>query len=274
MSTAAVPAGTGYSPAQIRHAYGVDGLTVTGAGQTIAVTVALGSPTIQSDLNTFCSSFGLPTTTITIAYPTGTPTTSDPEWALETSLDVEWAHAMAPGAKILLCVAATSALDDVLAAVDYGSAHASQVSMSWVFDEFAGETGYDTHFSKAGVSFVGASGDDGLGAEWPAASPYVTGVGGTTLSLDATGNVLSETAWSGSDGGPGSVFAEPSYQTQWQSSGQRDTPDVSCLGDPNSGVAVYDSTMVGRATGWMEIGGTSAGAAMWNGLLALARASG
>ena len=249
----------GYTPAQIRHAYGVDRVTGTGSGQVIALVDAYGSPTIQADLNTFCTKYGLPKTTVQIAYPQGKPYQNNGGWALETSLDVEWAHAIAPGATILLVVANSDGFSPLLAAIDYAAQHASQVSMSWAGSEFSGETSDDSHFNKSGVSFFSAAGDSGVGAQWPAVSPFVTGVGGTTLSLDASGNIRSETAWSGSNGGPSSYETEPSFQTGWQSGGRRETPDVCYDGDPNTGVEVYDSTPYQRYTGWSIVGGTSAG---------------
>src|SRR5689334_662687 len=177
----------GYSPAQIRHAYGFDQSPSTGYGQTIAIVDAYGSPTIQNDLNAFCARFGIRTQYIQIAYPTGRPATVDQGWALETALDVEWAHAIAPGAGILLVVARSNSFADLLPAVDYAATHARQVSMSWGAPEFAGETAYDYHFNRPGVTFTASSGDNGAGVEWPAAAPYVTSVGGTTLRLDSTG---------------------------------------------------------------------------------------
>ncbi len=266
-------------PKQIQHAYGFDQLAAPGAynslgaGQTIAIVVAYGSATIQSDLNTFCAQYGLPTTTVQIAYPTGVPSVRDPGWALETALDVEWAHAIAPGATILLVVANTASFGNLLSCVDYAANRARQVSMSWGAPEFFYERYYDYHFSnKSGVTFTASSGDNGAGVEWPAASPYVTSVGGTTLYLDSSNNLISETAWSGSGGGISSYEFEPSCQYAWQSSGHRSVPDVSYDGDPNSGMAVYDSTAYQGYTGWWTVGGTSAGAPQWAALVAIANA--
>jgi subtilase family serine protease len=262
----------GLAPSQIRHAYGFDQLTSTGAGQTIAIVDAYGSPTIQKDLNTFCSQFHLPPTMVQIAYPTGKPAQANGGWALETSMDVEWAHAIAPGATILLVVAKTATYGNLLTAVDYAAAHARQVSMSWGSSEFSGETSYDYHFNQPGITFTASSGDNGAGVEWPAASPYVTSVGGTTLYLDSSNNIISESAWSGSGGGISSDEVEPACQSVWQSTGWRTVPDVSYDADPNSGVAVYDSTVYSGHTGWWEVGGTSAGAPQWAALVALANA--
>ena len=264
----------GYSPAQIRHAYGFDQFTSTGAGQMIAIVDAYGSPTIQNDLNVFCKQFGLPATTVKIYYPQGKPLRSDSGWALETSLDVEWAHAIAPQATIVLVVAKTASLSYLLGAVDYAvGLGAKQVSMSWGASEFSSESGYDYHFNRAGVTFCASSGDSGAGVDWPAVSPYVVGVGGTTLNLDSSGNVLSESGWSGSGGGTSAYVAEPSWQVEWQSSGHRMVPDVSYDADPNTGFPVYDSTAYSGVKGWFQVGGTSAGSPQCAAMMALVNQS-
>jgi subtilase family serine protease len=253
-----------YTPAQIRHAYGFDQLSATGANQKIAIVDAYGNASIQSDLNTFCSQFGLSSTTVQII---GNNTSTDTGWALETALDVEWAHAIAPGATIILSVAASSSSSDLLNAVDAAvSAGATVVSMSWGGPEFSGMSYYDNHFNRSGVTFTASSGDSGAGVEWPAVSPYVIAVGGTSLYLDSNGNRTSETAWSGSGGGISSYYGEPAFQIGWQTSNQRSVPDVSYLADPNTGVYVYDSVN----GGWYAVGGTSAGAPQWAALIALA----
>ncbi len=253
-----------YSPAQIRHAYGFDQLSGTGAGQKIAIVDAYGNASIQSDLNTFCAQFGLSSTTVQIL---GSNTGGDAGWAMETALDVEWAHAIAPGATIILSVARSSSLDDLMSAVDASvNAGATVVSMSWGAGEFSGMPYYDSHFNRANVSFTASSGDGGAGVEWPAVSPYVLAVGGTSLYLDSNGNRTSETAWSGSGGGISAYYSIPSYQSGWETSGARGVPDVSFVADPATGVLVYDLIN----GGWLVVGGTSAGAPQWAGLIALA----
>ncbi len=263
----------GYSPAQIRHAYGFDQITGNGAGQTIAIVDAYGSPTLANDLAVFCNTFGLPQTTLNIYYPQGAPP-ADNGWALETSLDVQWAHAIAPGAKIAVVVAKSSSLSDLLGAVDYAvnTVGAKQVSMSWGAGEFRSETRNDSHFNKTGVAFFASSGDNGSGVLWPGVSPYVVSVGGTTLNIDSTGTVISETAWSGSGGGVSIYESKPSYQNGWQSASKRTVPDVSYNADPNTGFPVYTSNYNGSA-GWITVGGTSAGAPQWAAQQALVNAS-
>jgi subtilase family serine protease len=252
-----------YSPAQLRHAYGVDQLAATGTNQKIAIVDAYGNANIQNDLNTFCSQFGLNSTTIQIL---GNNSGTQSGWALETALDVEWAHAIAPGATIILSVAATSSFGDLLNAVDAAvNAGATVVSMSWGSGEFSGMSIYDNHFNRPNVTFTASSGDSGAEVEWPAASPYVIAVGGTTLYLDGSNNRSSESGWSGSGGGLSSYYSAPAFQTGWQTSGHRAGPDVSYVADPNTGMSVYDSSN----GGWFVVGGTSAGAPQWAALVAL-----
>jgi subtilase family serine protease len=258
---------TGYTPAKIRHAYGFDLVTGTGTGQTIAIIEAYGSPTIQSDLNKFCTTFGIPTTTLSIYYPQGVPP-ANTGWALETSLDVEWAHAIATGAKIVLVVAKSAISTDLLAAVDFAvGLGAKQIAMSWGTPQFSGQSYYDYHFNKTGVTFTASSGDSSS-VFWPASSTYVVGVGGTHLVLDTVGNVTSETAWSSSGGGISLYVPKPVYQNGWQSATKRTSPDVSYDADPATGVSVYMTNYYG-ATGWLSCGGTSAGPPQWAALFAL-----
>lgn len=260
----------GYSPAQISYAYQFYQLPGNGTGQKIAIIDAYGSPTIQHDLDTFCTTFGVPKTTLNILYPQGKVSRIDSGWALETSLDVEWAHAIAPGAQIMLVVTRSASFSDLLAGIDYAiKAGANEVSMSWGSSEFSGESFYDTHFNKAGVFFTASSGDNGSGVSWPASSPYVIGVGGTTLKLDSSGNVISEVAWKGSGGGVSKYVARPSYQDGWNTKTGRGSPDVSYAADPATGFAVYLSNLY-SANGWIQVGGTSAGAPQWAALVAIA----
>jgi hypothetical protein len=274
------PAGA-YMPAQVQQAYqfnkvSFNGVAGTGTGETIAIVDAYDDPNIQSDLNTFDTQFGLPATTITKVNETGGTTLPSADstggWELEESLDVEWAHAMAPGAKILLVEASSSNDSDLLSGVSYAAAHANVVSMSWGGGEFSGESSYDSYFSHAGVAFVASSGDSGAPISWPAASPNVLAVGGTALTLGSGGTYSSETGWSGSGGGPSAYVTQPSYQSGVvTSTTMRANPDVAYDAAPSTGYAVYDSYQYsGTSYGWMTIGGTSAGAPQWAAILAIA----
>ena len=277
---------TGYTPAQIKAAYGLTGVdfgttAADGAGQTIAIVDAYNAPNIAADLATFDAQFGLATADLTVVSQTGSTTAlpaTDASWAQEISLDVEWAHAIAPGAKILLVEAASSSTDDLTTAVNYArnAAGVSVVSMSWGTDEFADETTYDTYFTTpaghAGVTFVAAAGDDGSGggAEWPSAAAGVVSVGGTTLTLTSSGTYTSESGWTSGGGGASEYEGQATFQYAVQRTGYRTTPDVSWDADPDTGVAVYDSLASDGSSGWMRFGGTSAGAPQWAAVVAIA----
>ena len=271
---------TGYSPAQVRHAYGFDQLgTNEGAGQTIYIIDAYDDPTIASDLATFNTQFGLPQMdgvggdpTFTNAKPQGSPR-SDSGWALEISLDVEWAHAIAPLANIVLVEAKSNSNANLFGAVDWAVGQGAHVvSMSWGGRDSSGDANLDSHFNKAGVTFVASAGDTGGAVESPSSSPYVLSVGGTSLPLDSSGNRTGpETAWSSGGGGPSAYEGIPTYQTNYGITGTgRGTPDVSYDANPNTGFAVYDTTPYQGQSGWFQVGGTSAGAPEWAALIALA----
>ncbi len=192
---------------------------------------------------------------------------------METTLDVEWAHAIAPQAKILLVEATTPSGKNLLKAVDYAAARAdaTAISMSWGGAEFPEEVSLDSHFvSKSGAPFFASSGDNGSGASWPASSPNVIGVGGTSLSLKSDGSLSKEIAWSGSGGGISAYEKEPSYQSEYsipKSGGMRAIPDVSYDADPASGFSIV------RGGTWYVVGGTSAGAPQWAAIAALGSVS-
>jgi subtilase family serine protease len=263
---------TGLSPAAIKGGYSFPTDPTAGAGKTIAIVDAFDDPTAEKDLGVFSTTFGLPQCTTAngcftkvnqnggTSYPR-----KDAGWALEISLDIQWAHAIAPGAKILLVEATTNSFTNLLAAEDYAKAHAQYVSNSWGASEFSGETAFDSHFIQTGVSFFVSSGDAGLPAEYPSASPNVISVGGTRLTVNGT-TFVSEVGWS-SGGGGCSAFetrtsAQASFSNQFCGTA-RATPDVSLDADPASGVSVYDTTRFQGQAGWFKVGGTSASAPMW-----------
>jgi subtilase family serine protease len=264
--------GWGYTPLQISEAYGFSG---SGAGQTVAIVVAYGSPSIADDLGEFCSTYSLGSPTLNIYYVGGEPPGYDADWALETSLDVEWVHALAPGATIDLVIAPTNDFSDLFSAVQYAAQtlHAPVVSMSWGGDEFPGEASYDRVLKNTGTVFITASGDSGSGVQYPAASPYVVAAGGTSLYLKpGTGNLLwPEVAWEGSGGGV-SLYESttPSYQTPFGLTGGRCVPDVAFVADPNTGVWVYDSNYDSYSNAWYVVGGTSVAAQSCAAIIALA----
>jgi len=266
------------SPAQITHAYGIDLVkpsdgTLRGTGQTIAIVDAFDDPTILADLQHFDAQFGLPDPKFMKATPQGQPT-ADTGWALEMALDVEWAHAIAPGANILLVEAKDNSTTNLYAADQYAANLASVVSNSWGGSEYSSETADDGNFVHPGVTFIFSSGDSGAPPEYPSASPNVLAVGGTTLNVDSSGNWISETGWGngywspyfgGSGGGISRYEPKPAFQgSVTKSSTKRTTPDVAFDANPNTGVYVYDTSN----GGWFQVGGTSLGAPAWAGLIA------
>jgi len=277
------PSADAMTPSQLRQAYGFNfalpnGTSAEGAGETIALVEGGHDSTIQNDLHVFDQQyFGGVDPSFTQINLGSNTMTGDP---IETALDVEWAHAMAPQANILLVEAKSMAWTDLLAGVDKAVSMGAQVvSMSWGSAEFSGETAYDSHFTAPNVTFVASSGDSGAPGEYPAASPYVLGVGGTSVQLDANNNVFSESGWvdTGSSSG-GSVSAyepRPAYQPATYSNGTttgialtgRGVPDVSYDADADNGVSVYDSAV---GVGWYRVGGTSCGAPQWASIAALA----
>jgi subtilase family serine protease len=269
---------SGMSPAQIKQAYGFPAI-YQGSGEVIAIVDAYDDPDIETDLNTFSKKFGLPACTtangcFTKLYASGTQPQGDSGWGEEMSLDVEWAHAIAPAAKILLIEAADDGqglYDAVQVAIQQ---KASVISLSWGGDEFSSETSLDSIFKASTVPIVVSSGDSGAGVSYPAASPYVVAAGGTALTLDGSGNYLSETAWDGSGGGVSAYETEPSYQTTFplpdDTSKGRGVPDVAYNASPNTGYSIYDSYGQG---GWLVVGGTSASAPQWAALIAVMKSA-
>ncbi len=262
----------GYSPNAIATTYGYS--TTGGAGSTIAVVDAYSDTTISTDLAAFSTQFGLRQCTasnhcLTVVNQTGgTSTAPAPRgttgWALETSLDVEWAHALAPNADILLVEATTNRDTDLFAAIRYAATKAQYVTMAWGGTEFAGESALDAAFANSTVSYFAAVGDTSSELSYPATSPDVVAVGGTTLMVtSATGAWKSETAWATAGGGCSRYETAapaqaryPSYDQQGANcAGRRAVPDLSLDANPSSGVAVYDT--VGYP-GWIVAGGTSA----------------
>jgi subtilase family serine protease len=313
------PAISGYTPQQIQQAYGVNKLLnngTNGKGETIAIVDAYYDPNILSDANTFNKQFNLPLfnssggPTLKVVASGGGSASSlnqDPtgDWPLETSLDVEWAHAIAPQANILLVETADDSDATMFKAVQWAATQPGvvAVSMSWGDNEFSSESSDNSYFipppSNPGVTFVAASGDYSA-PTYPATSPYVLAVGGTTLhtTTNSSGGTVygSESGWSGSGGGPAQYEGYPSYQYNqpWiaQNYGypynvevynyatgtysyysSRMAPDVAYNADPNTGYAIYDSipsSDYGFSGGWTEVGGTSAGAPQWSALVTLA----
>ncbi len=286
---------SGYTPLQILEAYGFystsgtnnisfNGAAGNGAGQTIAIVDAYNDPNIGGDLAAFDAQFNLAAPpSFSVVNQNGSTTSlpgvdSSGGWEMEEALDVEWAHAIAPGASIVLVEASSSTITNLNTAVTTASkmSGVSVVSMSWSGGESSSETSEDSIFTTPsghqGVTFLAATGDSGTPSGYPAFSPNVVAVGGTSLYLNSDNSYQSETAWSNTTGaggyGSSSYEAEPAYQESVQSTGKRTVPDVSFDADPDTGVAIYDS--YDNSSGpWTQIGGTSLATPSWAGIIAV-----
>ncbi len=308
--TLSASAGTvAYTPAQIRDAYGINDLSLDGTGQTIAIVDAYDDPSIVQAVDAFDSQFGTTdsgpslyaqygpaSSFLTVLNQDGQPTSlpsTDPSgpgaanWELEEALDVEWIHATAPGAQIILVEANSQSLSDLMAGVATAASQpgVSVVSMSWGFAEgqsvfAADEATYDSVFNVPGVTFVASTGDYGAAdPEYPAFSPNVVAVGGTSLTLNADNSYNSETGWGydsdsagtliGSGGGISLYETEPAYQQGVQSTGYRTTPDVSLVADPATGAWIADPYNLDPSNPFEVVGGTSLSAPSWAGLFLL-----
>jgi kumamolisin len=247
-----------------------------GGSNVIAIVDAYDYPTAASDFQTFSQKFGLPygnecgssgtQACFTKVYASGSQPKSNGGWAQEEALDIEWSHAMAPYAQIVLVEAASNSNNDLMQAVNYANSIIAsaggkgEVSMSWGSSESSSETSLDSYFTQPGVTYFASSGDSGGKVIWPSASPYVVSAGGTTVNRDSSGNFTGETTWSSAGGGPSSYEVMPPYQdvtADINTSGMRGTPDISFDANPASGVSVYDSTPSQGLSGWLVFGGTS-----------------
>jgi subtilase family serine protease len=273
-------------------------MSLDGTGQTITIVDAFDDPKLvnstasnfsTSDLHVFDQKFGLPDppSFVKVGQTGGAPPTSTDStggWESEEALDVEWAHAMAPKANIVLVETNSASDSDLYAGVDYarGRSGVSVVSMSFGRSESSGDPSLNSHFltpsGHSGVTFVASSGDTGV-VEYPATSPNVVAVGGTNLSLDASNNYSSETGARWVDiknvtytggGGISGFESQPAYQkgVVTQSTTKRTNPDVAYVA--GTGVAVCDSYNNGAATPWVSLAGTSVGAPQWSALIAMA----
>jgi len=311
----------GYQPSDIQNAYGLTSLYqkgLDGSGTTIAIVDAYGSTTIAYDAAAFSQYMGLPPPDLTII---GTPTESNfstdknAGWATETTLDVEWVHSIAPGAKIILVVAPTNSFTDLINGILTAASQAGVVAISnsWGGPEIGIVGGYEFYnpidnvfkaIGAAGESIHFSSGDSGNTAidlgyaspSYPASSPYVTAIGGVSLVLDAEGHIAWQTSWGtniteiadkaslgsppidtpfnegflyGSGGGESDVYAKPSWQ-HGVPGNRRQTPDISWVADPYTGVEIIYSVDASNDLGIEPIGGTSASCPMFSALWGIA----
>ncbi|MCX3063466.1 peptidase S8 [Streptomyces sp. GXMU-J5] len=273
LTAAAAP--SGYGPASLQAAYNLPSAT-GGSGQTVAIVDAYDDPNAEADLATYRSQYGLPACTTANGcfskydqnggthYPRG-----DSGWAEEISLDLDMVSAACPNCHIMLVEAKTASMTNLGTAVNTAvSKGAKFVSNSYGGGESSSDSSYDqTYFNHPGVAITVSSGDNGYGVEYPAASKYVTAVGGTSLKSSSNSRGWTDSVWSGAGSGCSADDAKPSWQTDSGCS-NRTVADVSAVADPNTGVAVYDTYR--QATGWMVFGGTSASSPLIAAVYALA----
>jgi len=258
----------------------------SGGWGAIAIVDAFDNPQAAFSLAYFSRAWGLPAANFTKVYANGNGSCKTPPfdsgWALEEALDIEWAHVMAPSARIFLVEACSNSYNDLfyaelVAAQMVLSVGGGIVSNSWGGGEFAGELSYDNYFRSRWqrVTYIVSAGDSGLGAEYPSVSPWVVSAGGTTVNRDGSGNFTSESCWAGSGGGVSAyetwsdtftgsntgAWADFQYPTFGKSA--RATPDLSFNADPASGVWVYDYVN----GGWFIVGGTSVSAPALAGII-------
>ena len=268
---------SGYGPSSLLSAYNLP--SGGGAGQTVAIVDAYNDPNAAADMATYRSQYGLPACTVASGCfkqvsQTGSTTslpTSDSGWSEEISLDLDMVSAIAPNAHIILVEAKSSSMTDLGTAVNEAvSLGAKFVSNSYGGSESSSDTSYDSsYFNHPGVAITVSSGDSGYGVEYPAASKYVTAVGGTSLKTASNTRGWTESVWStssteGAGSGCSKYDAKPSWQKDTGCS-KRTVADVSAVADPATGVAVYDSY---GESGWLVFGGTSVAAPLIAGVYA------
>jgi subtilase family serine protease len=257
----------GYSPADIKTAYGIRGRNGVGSGKTIAIVTAFDAPAVENDLKVFSAQFGLPSCTtangcFTKVYARGAVPAVDPGWALETSLDVEIAHGIAPSAKIILVEGSTNNYGDLFQAYDVARLTAARyISNSWGGVEFEQQTIFDPLFDNPGKTTFFGSGDTGAVPVFPSVQPSVVSVGGTRLVLNSANTMKSERVWTSAGSGCSQIYSASAPQlpfSQGFCGTARATPDIAGNADPQTGYAIYDSTPAYGQVGWRVVGGTSA----------------
>ncbi|MFI1566062.1 peptidase S8 [Streptomyces sp. NPDC020490] len=274
---------SGYGPSDLQSAYGLTSAAASnGSGETIAIVDAYDDPNAEADLAKYRSYYGLSACTTANGCfkkvsQTGSTTSlpsADSGWAEEISLDLDMASAVCPNCNILLVEATSATMANLGTAVNRAvTLGAKYVSNSYGGSESSSDSSYDSaYFNHPGVAITVSAGDSGYGAEYPAASKYVTSVGGTALSTSSSSRGWTETVWKtssseGTGSGCSSYDAKPSWQTDTGCT-RRTISDVAAVADPATGVSVYDS--YGITAGWYTFGGTSASAPIIAGVYALA----
>jgi hypothetical protein len=259
---------SGFGANDLRSAYNI---TTTGtAAYTIAIVDAFGYNNAESDLNTYRAQYGLPPCTTAngcfkkVGQNGGSPPgRNDTGWGQEQAIDLQMASAMCPSCHLLLVESTNDYLNNLAAAANYAANHANAVSNSYGGTE-PGTQSYEPSYNHPGVAITVSSGDSGYGVQFPASSPHVTAVGGTSLFRASNARGWTETVWNGAGSGCSTVYAKPSWQHDGLC-GMRTVADVSAIADPNTGIAMY-GPVTARRSGWMVFGGTSVAAPLVAGI--------
>ena len=264
----------GYHPSDLQSAYNLPSSTA-GSGQTIGIVDPYDDPNAESDLGVYRSQFNLPACTTAngcfkkVDQNGGTQYPSpNAAWAQEISLDLDMVSAICPNCNILLVEATTSSMQNLETAEDTAAQlGANVINNSYGISEYSAEKTEESHFNHPGVAITASSGDNGYGTQFPAASQYVTAVGGTTLKQAQNSRGWSETVWSGTGSGCSMYISKPGWQTDSGCSNRTEN-DVAAVADPTTGVAAYDT--YGGINGWVVYGGTSVASAIIAGVYGLA----
>lgn len=265
---------SGFGPASLRSAYAISGSG--SSASVVAIVDANGYSNAEADLAVYRAQYGLPPCTTAngcfikkdqrggTAYPR-----NNTGWAQEQALDLDMASAMCPNCKILLVQADSASFANLAAAVNYAATYTGvkAISNSYGGGE-AGSSAYNSAYSHSGIAITASTGDSGFGASFPATSPTVIAVGGTRLVASGNARGWAETAWSSGGSGCSAVYAKPAWQLDACTT--RMEADVSAVGDPATGVAVYGPTGKGSQSGWLVFGGTSVSAPIVGGIYGVA----
>jgi subtilase family serine protease len=282
----ATSAPSGYGAPDLQSAYNVAAAAAANGGtQTVAIVDAFDDSTAEADMGTYRAQYGLPACTtangcfkkVNQSGVQGSYPSNNQGWALEVSLDLDMVSAVCPKCHVLLVEATSNANTNLYASVDTAARlGATEISNSYGGSESSSDPSSNVHYNHPGIPITVSSGDSGFGVEYPAASPFVTAVGGTTLNRASNARGWTESVWSGAGSGCSTVEAKQSWQTD-AGCAKRTVADVSAVADPNTGVAVYDSNcstinqLIGNCfKGWGVVGGTSASSPIVASVYALA----
>jgi subtilase family serine protease len=261
---------SGLTPTNLRSAYKV---TATGSSSTlVAIVDAFGYPNAERDLGIYRSQFGFPACTtangcfkkVNQSGVQGSYPPANTGWSQESALDLDMVSAICPGCSIVLVEATDNSFLNLALAVNEAAAMGAHVISNSYGGGESGSTTYEPYYNNPGIAVTVSSGDAGFGVQFPASSPHVTAVGGTSLVRSSTARGWSETAWSGAGSGCSTTYTKPTWQHD-AGCANRTVADVSAIADPNTGVAVY-APIRGSRSGWLVFGGTSVAAPLIGGV--------